>query len=435
MVAEVGLTRGEEAGDGGLQLVVDPEAAHGVVHGGVDHHRHPVGVLVSDFLVHLEEVAVLLLDDVAAEALDGVGEVKIDGQARGTHAVAGVAAFLGGARGHVARHEVAEGGIAPLEVVVAFLLGDVEGTLLAAADGLGVLFFLGHPDAAVVAEALAHEGELALVVAVDGDAGGVDLDVAGVGEGGALAVAYPGGGAVGVHGVGGEVVDVAVAAGGEHHGVGGIALEVAGDEVADDDAAGAAVDHHELHHLAALVQAHRAAGNLAGEGAVGTQQQLLARLAAGIEGAGDLCAAEGAVVEESAVVAREGNTLCHTLVDDVAANLGETVDVGLAGAVVAALDGVAEEAFDTVAVVLVVLGGVDATLRGDAVGAAGRVLDAEDVDAETQRAEGGGGRGSGEAGADDDDVHLALVGGVHQLLAGLVAGPFFTEGTGGYFGI
>ena len=76
-----------------------------------------------------------------------------------------------------------------------------------------------------------------------------------------------------------------------------------------------------------------------------------------------------------------------------------------------------------------------ATLRGDAVGAAGRVLDAEDVDTEAQCAEGGGGRGSGEAGADDDDVHLALVGGVHQLLAGLIIGPFLSEGTGGYLGI
>ena len=33
--------------------------------------------------------------------------------------------FLGGARGHVARHEVAEGRIAALQIVVAVLLGDV----------------------------------------------------------------------------------------------------------------------------------------------------------------------------------------------------------------------------------------------------------------------------------------------------------------------
>ena len=45
---------------------------------------------------------------------------------------------------------------------------------------------------------------------------------------------------------------------------------------------------------------------------------------------------------------------------------GQPVDVGLARAEVAALDRVVEQAVDAVAVVLVVLGGVDAALRGDA---------------------------------------------------------------------
>ena len=440
VVGEVGFAGGEEAGDGGLQLVVDPEAAHGVVDGGVDHHGHLVGVLVGDFLVHLEEVAVLLLHDVAAEAADGVGEVEVDGQSGAADAEAGVAALLGGAAGHVARHEVAEGGVAALEVVVSLLLGDVERPFLSGAYGLGVLLAFGHPDAAVVAEAFAHEGELGLVVAVDGDAGGVDLDIAGVGEGGAAAVADPGGGAVAVHGVGGEVVDVAVAAGAEDDGVGGIALELAGDEVAGDDAAGAGlavlVGHDdEVHHLVPLVEGDGAAGNLAAEGAVGAEEQLLAGLAAGVEGAAHLRAAEGAVVEQAAVVACEGYALCDALVDDVAADLGQAVDVGFAGAVVAALDGVFEEALHAVAVVLIVLGGVDAALCGDGVCAAGRVGDAEDVDVEAQGAERGGGRSTGQAGADDDDVELALVGGVDQLLAGLVVGPFFGQRAGGYFGV
>jgi hypothetical protein len=47
------------------------------------------------------------------------------------------------------------------------------------------------------------------------------------------------------------------------------------------------------------------------------------------------------------------------------------VDIRLAGAEVAALDGVVEKAADGVAVVLVVLGGVDAALRGDGMGARG----------------------------------------------------------------
>src|ERR1044072_1940506 len=76
-------------------------------------------------------------------------------------------------------------------------------------------------------------------------------------------------------------------------------------------------------------------------------------------------------------LAREGHPLRHALVDDVARHLGEAVDVGLAGAEVAPLYGVVEEAPDAVAVVLVVLRRVDAALRGDRMGAAGAVLEAE----------------------------------------------------------
>ena len=116
-----------------------------------------------------------------AEALDGVGEVEVDAQAARPDAAALVAHLLGGARGDVARGEVAEARVLALQVVVALVLGD-----LVRASGCRPAFF-GHPDAAVVAERLAHQRQLGLVVARDRDAGRVDLGVAGVGEGGALA--------------------------------------------------------------------------------------------------------------------------------------------------------------------------------------------------------------------------------------------------------
>ena len=103
---------------------------------------------------------------------------------------------------------------------------------------------------------------------------------------------------------------------------------------------------------------------------VGAEQQLLTGLAAGVERARHLRAAERPVVEQAAVLAGERHALGDALVDDVDADLGQPVDVGLTGAEVAALHGVVEEALDAVAVVLVVLRRVDAALRGDAVRAA-----------------------------------------------------------------
>jgi hypothetical protein len=119
------------------------------------------------------------------------------------------------------------------------------------------------------------------------------------------------------------------------------------------------------------VHRHGAGVDLALQGLVGAQQQLLAGLALGVEGAGDLRAAERAVVQQAAVLAGEGHALRHALVDDLHADLGEAVHVGLAGAEVAALDGVVEQPVHAVAVVAVVLRGVDPALRGDAVRRAG----------------------------------------------------------------
>ena len=367
------------------------------------------------------------------ESLDGLGEVEVDAAAYavdlGADAAALVAHVLGLPRGDVAGDQVAEGGVDPLEVVVAVVLGDVARVLV------GVLGVLGDPDAAVVAQRLAHQGELGLVGARDRDAGRVDLGVAGVGHVGALAVRPPGRGDVAAHGVGREEEDVAVATAGEDHYVGEVGLELAGDHVAHDDAAGAAVDDDQLDHLVAGVGLHGAGGDLALERLVGADQQLLAGLAAGVEGARDLHAAEGAVVEQAAVLAGERDALGDALVDDVPAHLGEAVDVRLARAVVAALDRVVEEPVDRVAVALVVLGGVDAALGGDRVGATRGVLVAERLHHVAGLAERRGRGGAGQAGADHDHREAATVGRVGDPGLELAGVPALVDRAAGRLGV
>jgi hypothetical protein len=291
------------------------------VHGRVDAHRRLVGVLPRDPRVHVEEVAVLLLDGLLAQALDRVGEVEVDPATEvadhRADAAALVAHVLGLARGDVTRHEVAEGRVDALEVVVAILLGDRARVLLA------VLALLGHPDPAVVAQRLRHERELGLVVTGHRDAGRVDLRVAGVAEVGALAVRPPVRRDIGAHGVGGEEEDVAVAAGGEDDRVGEVGLDLAGHEVAGDDASRAPLLDDELEHLVPREHLHGAGRDLPLERLVGADEELLARLAPRVERTGDLDATEGAVVEEAAVLTGEGHALGHALVDDVRADLGQ----------------------------------------------------------------------------------------------------------------
>ena len=163
---------------------------------------------------------------------------------------------------------------------------------------------------------------------------------------------------------------------------------------------------------------------------VGTQKKLLTRLSSCVEGARNLRSAEGAIGERAAVLAGEGNALGYALIDDPGADLGEAVDVAFAGAEVAAFDGVVEEAEDALTVVGVVLSGVDATLRGDGVRAAGGILEAEAFDFVAKLAERGCGGSSGQAGADHDEGVLALVGGVDELHVEAGFGPGFFNRAG-----
>lgn len=222
-------------------------------------------------------------------------------------------------------------------------------------------------------------------------------------------------GRVGVHGVGRQVEDVAVAAGGEDDGVREVRVDLPGDQVPGHDAARPPVDDDQVQHLGARVHLHVPGGDLPGQRLVGAEEELLARLATGVEGAGDLDAAEGAGVEQAAVLAGERHALGHALVDDLHGDLREPVHVGLAGAEVAALDGVVEQPVDGVAVVAVVLRRVDAALRGDGVGPARGVLVAELDDVVALFGEGGAGRAAREAGAHHDHRVLAPVGRVDQL--------------------
>ncbi len=351
-------------------------------------------------------------------------EVEVDAAAARAHAAAVVARLLRGPGRDVARGEVAERRVLPLEVVVAIVLGDLARRLVA------VLLLLRHPDPAVVAERLGHERQLRLVVARLRDARRVDLRVAGVGEVGALLVRLPVRRDAAALRVRREVEHVDVAAGAEQHRVADVGADLAGHEVADRDPLGLAVHDHEVEHLGAREQLHRPRLDLPGERGVRAEEELLPRLAARVEGAGDLGAAEGAGVEIAGVVAGERDALRHALVDDVVAHLREPPDVRLTRAEVAALDGVVEEPVDAVAVVRVVLRGVDAALGGDAVRAAGAVLVAERLHVVPELAQRRRGRRAGQAGADHEDLVLPLVRGVHQLQLEAVLVPRVLDATG-----
>ena len=428
VVAEVRFAEHEQAGHIRHEVVVHPQPAHRVMHGGIDAHRHLVGVLVGDLFVDLEEVAVTLPHLVLAQPLDGIREVQIYAQPAGADASPVVACLLRRARGDVARREVAEARVFPFEIVVALRLGD-------RIRRARVALLLGNPDAPVVAQRFAHQRELRLILAGDRDAGRVDLRVAGVRKERAALIGAIRGGHVAALRVRREVEDVAVAARREHHAVGRIGADRAGDHVAHHDALRMALDHHHIEHLRAREHLHRPLRDLPVERGIRADQELLAGLPARVKRARHLRATEGPVREQSAVFARERNALRHALVDDRRAHLREPMHVCLARPEVAALDRVVKQPVHRVAVVLVILRRIDAALRRDRMRAPRRVLVAEALHRVAHLSERRRGARASQTRADHDDLVFAPVRGVDELRRELVALPLLRERAGGDFGI
>ena len=103
MVLVLALAGGEEAGDVGHLVEVDPEAAHGVVHAGEDLHGDVARIVADEFLVDFEDAFELAVEGLAID----VGEVEVDhGLAVDAEAVL-VDDFVDGAGGDVAGDEVA----------------------------------------------------------------------------------------------------------------------------------------------------------------------------------------------------------------------------------------------------------------------------------------------------------------------------------------
>ena len=371
MIGEVGLAQHEQARDVRHQVIVHPQAAHGVVHGRENPHRHLVGALRGDLVVDVEEVAVTLPHAVFAQAGDRVGKIQINSEPARAHTAALVTDALRGPRRDVARAEVAERRIHPLEVIIALILRN-RSRLLEPVSG-----FFRHPNPAVVAQRLRHQGEFRLVLAAHRNAGRVNLGVARVRQARTALVRPPDPGGVGAARVGGKVEHIAVATGRQDHGIGGMALDFPGDEIADDDPLGLPVHHHQIEHLFLRMEFDESRPDRPHQCGVGAEQQLLTRLTPRVKGAGNLRAAEGAVGEQAAVFAGERHALRHALVDDVHRYFGEPVHICLAGTIVPALERVVEQPVYAVAVVLVIFRGIDAALCCDRMGAARTVVENE----------------------------------------------------------
>ena len=255
----------------------------------------------------------------------------------------------------------------------------------------------------------------------------MNLGVTRVSEISTLAVGPPGGGDIASHRIGRQEEDVAVPTGGQHHRIRHPRLDSTGDHVASHDPTCLAVHDDQFDHLVAGIHLHGAGLDLTLQRLIGPDQQLLTSLATGVEGTLHLDTTERPGIQQSTIFARERDPLRHALVDDVRADLGQAVHIGLAGPVITALDRVVEQSLHRVVVVAVVLGGIDATLGRDRVGPTRTVLVAEVQNVVASLAEGCRSRTAGQPGTDHDHRQLATVSRIDQFGLELAGAPLLLD--------
>src|ERR1700730_14363951 len=107
----------------------------------------------------------------------------------------------------------------------------------------------------------------------------MDLRETGIGEERAFLVSAICGGDVAAARIGRKIKDVAVSAGGEDNGIGGVPVDLTGNEIARDNSLGVAVDNHQIEHLGLWKHLHGAGGDLPAKGLVTAEQKLLTGLA------------------------------------------------------------------------------------------------------------------------------------------------------------
>ena len=111
------------------------------------------------------------------------------------------------------------------------------------------------------------------------------------------------------------------------------------------------------------------------------------------------------------------------------------MNIGLAGTKIPALDRVVEQAPHTIAVVLVILGRIDAPLGGDGMRPPGTVVETESLHPITELGQRGRRRGPGQTGSHHDHLIFPFVGRADQAHRGLEIPPLVGQGAGRNAGI
>ena len=95
VIGEVGFADSEQTRNRSHQFIIYPNTTHCVVDSGEYHHRSFIWILVGDFFVHIEEVTITGTNHILTQTIDGIFEIKENGQAGIVYTETCIATFFG----------------------------------------------------------------------------------------------------------------------------------------------------------------------------------------------------------------------------------------------------------------------------------------------------------------------------------------------------
>ena len=204
-------------------------------------------------------------------------------------------------------------------------------------------------------------------------------------------------------------------------------LDLAGNQVTGNYTLGFTVYYYQVEHLVPGIRLYCTCRNFLIQGCISTEKQLLSGLTPGVESTAYLYTTEGTVGKISAILTCKRNSLGHTLVDNSSTHFCKTINICLAGAVVATLYRIIKETINGIIIILIVLGSIYTSLCGNRVCAAGRIADTENFNVVTKFSKGCSCRSSSKTCTYYDNFKFPFVVRTYQMNFRLAFSPFFSQ--------
>src|SRR6056300_1560633 len=114
-------------------------------------------------------------------------------------------------------------------------------------------------------------------------------------------------------------------------------------QIANHDPFGMSIYKNQVLHFRSGIHFNVPEPNLATQGLVSSEEELLTCLSTRVEGSGNLRPTKRSVGKITAVFPRKRNPLSHALVDDLTTHLSQSVHIGFSCSEITAFDGVVKQ--------------------------------------------------------------------------------------------